>query len=59
MAEKPTHIEVSMSKGSDQVMFTLVYADGYRTAYWRPFWRAAGHIFKLLWRGFDVRDGGL
>jgi hypothetical protein len=55
MAERPTHIEVSISDGSDQVMFTLVYADGYRSVYWLTGWRGIWHMAKLIWRGFDVR----
>ena len=54
MSEKPIHIEVSMGDGSDQVMFTLIYSDGYRTAYWLPFWRACWEAMRLIWRGVDV-----
>lgn len=56
MAEKPVRIETFMGQGSDQVMFTLIYADGYRTAYWLPFWKAIWHACKLMWRGVEIVD---
>lgn len=56
MSEKPIRVEVSMGEGSDQVMFTQVFADGYRTAYWLPFWRACWHAFRLILRGVQVKD---
>ena len=59
MAEKPAHVEVSMSDGSEQVMFTMVYPDGRRVPYWKPFWRAHIHVIKLIWQGLEVKDVGL
>lgn len=56
MSEKPTSVEVSMTEGSDEVMFTLVYADGSRSSYWRPFWRALWHCVQLIWNGVRVVD---
>jgi len=56
VSEKPVRIETFMGEGTDQVMFTLVYADGYRRAYWLPFWKAIWHVCVLLWRGVDVQD---
>lgn len=56
MSERPASVEVSMGQGSDQVMFTVVYTDGYRAAYWLPFWKACWHAFRLILRGVEVKD---
>ena len=56
MAEKPVSVETYMSGSTDQVMFTLIYADGYRRSYWLPFWRAIWHSFALMCRGVEVKD---
>ena len=45
-----------MAEGSDEVMFTLVYASGQRRTYWRPFWRALWHCIQLMWSGTKIVD---
>lgn len=54
MTDKPVRIDVNMSAGQDEVLFTLVYADGYRSSYWKPFWPALWHIIRLNMSGLNV-----
>jgi hypothetical protein len=49
-------VETFMREGSDQVMFTEVYANGHRASYWLPFWRALWNCWKLILRGIEVED---
>lgn len=56
MTDKPTHVEVFMRTGSEQVMFTAVHSDGYRRSYWLPFWQACWHVWKLIFSGVTVQE---
>jgi hypothetical protein len=56
MMDKPIQVEVSMRDGSDEVMFTDVFQDGYRRYYWLPFWRACWHCWKLIFSGVTVKE---
>jgi hypothetical protein len=42
--DKPIQVEASMRDGSDEVMFTEVFQNGYRQSYWPRFGGLAGIV---------------
>jgi len=56
MREKPVKVVSYMNKDSGQVMFTLIYADGYRVVYWLPFWRGVWEAIRFIWSGVEFED---